>query len=462
MTRSGVPNGRVVQAYRFALDPTSGQVDALRSHCGAQRFVYNWGLRTIKANLDQRNAERSCGIADDDLTPLVGWSAYGLRKMWNQVKDDVAPWWRDNSKEAYSSGLANLAAALSNWTASRSGDRSYRRVRFPRFKSGKALLSCRFTTGAFGLAPGTDRRHLRLPRIGMVRTHESTRKLARRIEAGTARIRSATVTSSRGRWFVSFSVEVARTHRAPQLPDTVVGVDLGVMRLAVLSRPVTGVSDEHGMVANADHLEHAQKQLRRLQRRAARRCGPDKRSGATPSKRWQRTTTKIARLHARVANARVDGLHQLTTALADRFGTIVIEDLNVTGMLRNRRLARRIAGAGWGELRRQLDYKTRWRGGRLVVADRWFPSSRTCNCCGVVKAKLRLSDRVFGCEMCGHTADRDINAARNLAAIAATVTGGGSSPSCGATVNEPAGNPCKTSSAGSGYRHGKPHEGNAA
>lgn len=276
------PEGQVVQGYRFALDPTDAQEQLLRSHCGAQRRAFNWGLGLIKMNLDQRAAERSYGVADDELTAVVGWSAYGLRKRWNLVKHDVAPWWRENSKEAYSSGLANLAAALSNWSASRCGDRNGPRVRFPRFKSKRAPMSCRFSTGAFGLAD-SDRRHVRLPRIGVVRTHESTRKLARRTDTGRARIRSATVTFSRGRWFVSFSVEVQRTDPAPARPNSVIGVDLGVKHLAVLSTPVPDVSDEHGMVANPKHLDNAQRKLRRLQRQAARRRGPDKRSGAEPS-----------------------------------------------------------------------------------------------------------------------------------------------------------------------------------
>jgi putative transposase len=433
----------------------------LRSHCGGQRRAFNWGLGLIKTNLDQRAAERSYGLSDDELTPPVNWSAYSLRKTWNQVKDDVAPWWRENSKEAYSSGFANLAAALSNWSASRCGERNGPRVWFPRFKSKKAPLSCRFTTGAFGLAD-SDRRHVRLPRIGVVRTHESTRKLARRIETGRARIRSATVTFSRGRWFVSLSVEVQHSVRTPARPNAVIGVDLGVKHLAVLSMSVPAVSDEHGMVANPKHLDHAQRKLRRLQRQAARRRGPDKRTGAEPSRRWLRTRAEVQRLHARVANARGDGLHRLTTALADRFGTIVVEDLNVAGMLHNHRLARRIADAGWGELRRQLDYKSSWRGSTLVVADRWYPSSKTCSSCGAVKAKLRLSDRIFRCDCCGHTADRDANAAANLATLAERATGGASSPSCGATTNAPAGNPRKTNPVGSGYRHGKPHQGNAA
>jgi putative transposase len=122
----------------------------------------------------------------------------------------------------------------------------------------------------------------------------------------------------------------------------------------------------------------------------------------------------------------------------------VVEDLNIAGMLKNRRLARHIAGVGMGEFRRQLDYKTTWAGGRVVVADRWYPVSKTCSACGVVKAKLRLAERTYHCDQCGLTLDRDLNAARNLAALAAEVTAGTSSPSCEATRNKPDGNPHKT------------------
>ena len=145
----------------------------------------------MRANLEQRAAERSYGIGEDQLTEPVGWSAYSLRRAWNEAKESRAPWWRENSKEAYSCGLANLATALRNWSSSKSGRRAGPRVGFPRFKGRRTRLSCRFTTGAFGL--GTDRRHIQLPRIGQVRTHESTRKLARKVDAGIARIRSATL-----------------------------------------------------------------------------------------------------------------------------------------------------------------------------------------------------------------------------------------------------------------------------
>jgi len=422
----------VIQSYRYALDPTAGQEVALRSHGGAQRFAFNWGVAVVTANLAQREAERSYGLSGDRLTPAVSWSAFALRKRWNQTKDHIAPWWPENSKEAYSSGLANLATALDNWKTSKTGARRGPTVRFPRLKGKRQAMSCRFTTGSLGLVD-RDRRHVRLPRIGVVRTHESTRTLARHVERGTARIRSATVTFQGGRWFCSFSVEIDRQDPAPTRPASVVGVDLGITSLAVLS---TGE-----VIANPRHLDVALRELRRLQRQAARRTGPDRRTRQRPSQRWRRTRARIAKLHTAVANARRDGLHKLSTRLVRTHGTIVIENLNIAGMLRNRRLARHIAGVGMGELRRRIDYKTGWAGSTLHVADRWYPSSKTCSGCGAVKAKLRLSERTFRCDECPLALDRDLNAARNLAALVDESTGGRSSPSCGATQNEPAGNP---------------------
>ncbi|MGH3718737.1 MAG: RNA-guided endonuclease InsQ/TnpB family protein [Pseudonocardiaceae bacterium] len=222
-----------------------------------------------------------------------------------------------------------------------------------------------------------------------------------------------------------------------------VGVDLGVKSLAVLS---TGE-----VVPNPRHLDGVLRALRRIQRRASRRRGRDRRTRAVPSNRWCKTTARISALHTRVGNARRDGLHKLTTRLVRSHDVVVVEDLTVADMIRNRRLARHICGLGMAELRRQLDYKTRDAGGRLVVADRWYPSSKTCSVCGAVRAKLTLAEREFVCESCGTRLDRDYNAARNLAALAARA----SEPSCGRTKNQPAGNPRKTATGGTGYRHGK-------
>ncbi len=447
MSRKFEPRpGFTMQAYQFALEPTETQAEALRSHCGAQRKAYNWGLARVKANLGQREAERSYEVPEDQLTPPLNWSAYSFRRDWNQIKDEVAPWWAENSKEAYASGLANLADALGNWNASRKGQRNGLKVRFPRFTSAKrSTWSCTFTTGAFGLST-TDRRHVRLPRIGAVRTGESTRKLARRIEADTARILKATVSHRRGRWYVSFQAEVRRDQPQPATVGGTVGADLGVKSLAVLSTGET--------VPNPKHLDAAQRELRVLQRRASRRWIPGRKPDEQ-SRRWHQAQDRIRRLHSYVANARQEGLHQLSTRLTTDFDSIVIEDLNVAGMLRSHTLSRSIADVGMGELRRQITYKTSWNGRHLVVADRWYPSSKTCSSCGVVKAKLRMRDRTFRCDndACGLVIDRDLNASYNLAGLAHEANT--SSQSCGATENEPAGNPGKTSLAGVGYRHGK-------
>ncbi|WP_223165885.1 IS607 family element RNA-guided endonuclease TnpB [Lentzea indica] len=358
----------------------------------------------------------------------------------------------ENSKEAYSSGLANLATALTNWRDSSNGTRRGPQVRFPRFKGKRTGLSCRFTTGAFGITD--DRRHVKLPRIGTVRTHESTRKLARHVERGTARIRSATVSHRSGRWFCSFSVEITRTDPAPARPGKVVGVDLGVKALVALS---TGE-----VIPNPRLLDGALRELRRLRRQAARRTGPNRHTARTPSNRWRKTQGRIARLHARVANTRRDGLHKLTTRLVREFGTIVLEDLNVSGMLRNRCLARHVADVGMRELRRQICYKSVWGAARLVIADRWYPSSKTCSDCGAVKAKLPLRVRVYNCDECGLVLDRDLNAARNLVALVGEAAGSTSAASCAGTVNKPDGNPRQTHAVwAAGTATGRPGHGRA-
>jgi IS605 OrfB family transposase len=393
-----------VLAYRFALDATPAQERALRSHAGAARVAFNWGLARVRANLGQREAEKSYGITGDDLPPSLSWSLYSLRRDWNAAKDEVAPWWRECSKEAFSTGLDQLARALKNWADSRTGKRKGKRVGFPRFKSKrKARPSVRFTTGAFRC----ENRHAVLPKIGRVKLHEDGRRLADLVAAGAARVLSVTVRFERGRWFASFTVETEVSRPAPRLPDAVVGVDLGIKTLAVLS---TGEE-----VPNPRHLSGALRKIRRLSRAVSRRRGPDRRAGQRPSNRWRRASAALGRAHGRVADQRKDGLHKLTTRLASEFGTVVVEDLHVAGMVRNRRLARHVADASFGEFRRQVEYKAAWHGGRVIVADRWFASSKRCSGCGAVKAKLPLSERSYACASCGLVLGRDVNAARNLA-----------------------------------------------
>jgi putative transposase len=423
----------VTQAYRFALDPTPTQRRVLASHCGAARVAYNWGLALVKARLAERQS---------DLSIQVPLTLPELRREWNRTKDQVAPWWAENSKEAYNSGLDGLARALKNWSGSRHDRRKGRPVGFPRFKKKlRSRDSCRFTTGAIRVL--ADRKHVQLPRIGILKSHESTRKLARRLEQGTARILSATISRQADRWFVSFTVEVERSVPSSNGKATVVGVDVGICHLAVLS---TGQPP----IPNPRALERSMRKLRRVSRELASR--------QPGSRRRHRTRLRLARLHARAANVRRDALHKLASSLATEHGTVVVEHLNMAGLSRNHRLARALADSGMGQLRRLLTYKTRWYGSELVVANRFYPSSKTCSTCGWVKAKLSLGERTFNCDACGISLDRDINAARNLAKLVQHVAQSGwETPNARGVDVRPglAGRTAVKREAGSGHRPDK-------
>jgi putative transposase len=395
---------KVIQAYRFALDSAPAQERVLRSHAGASRFAWNWGLAKCRRRYEAEGK---------------WYSAVDLHKLWNAEKkaDPALAWWGENSKCAYQEAFRDLDRALRDFVKSRKGGRKGKRLGFPRFKKrGKCPDSFRL----YGHIH-CRRDAVKLPVLGVIRTHESTRKLARRLENGTARILSATVSRTAQRWFVSFTVEVERdiSGRHPR-PGSAVGVDLGVKKL------LTGVDDAGQVLAVAGPraLHGSLRKLRRASRAHSR-----KQQGSTGRRK---SAGRLARIHARVANVRADALHKATTALATRYETVVIEDLNVAGMTRNRRLARAIADQGFGQARRMLAYKSAWNGGTLLTADRWFPSSKTCSGCGEAKAKLALSERVFRCEACGLVIDRDVNAARNLLKLAAS--GAESVNACGGYV----------------------------
>ncbi|HET7740025.1 MAG TPA: IS607 family element RNA-guided endonuclease TnpB [Mycobacterium sp.] len=437
MARFEIPQGWTVQAYRFALDPAPTQLRALASHAGAARFAHNHMLALVKAVMDQRSAERSYGVDEAQLTPLLGWSLPALRKMWNQRKSSCAPWWAQNSKEAYNSGLDGLARGLDAWSSSRRGQRVGRAVGFPRFKSARTAKSVRFTTGVIRIE--ADRRHVTLPRLGAVRTHESTRKLARRIEAGSARILSATVRQdSAGRWYCALQAIVeakTRPAHARRSSHPVVGVDVGVKADSLL---VVATPDglEVDRIAASKSLSAAQARLRALQRRAARQRGPydsRTRTRQQPSKRWRGTQARLGKTHAHAAAVRRDVLHKATTALAQQHQVVVVETLNCSGMrskggARKRGLNRALADAALAEIRRMLSYKSRWYGSHLVEADRFYPSSKTCTACGRRKSNLTLADRVFECDECGMRIDRDLGAAINLARLGVPTQLGEQSP----------------------------------
>ena len=375
---------KVHQAYSYELQPTSGQREAFFRHAGVARFVWNWGLeRRIK---EYKETGKSS-------------SAMTQHKQLVLLKKTKFPWMYAVSRCAADEPLRNLDMAFKHF---------FRRCKegkkpgFPRFKKrGIHDSFClRGSIKVFGC------RKVRLPRLGKVRTKESIEKLK-------GRILSATVSREADRWYVSFLVEVERPNPVP-IHGEVIGVDLGLTMFAVLSNGEK--------IEKPPHLERALHALAHRQRALAR-----KKKGSRNRKKAQMA---VARAHRRVKCQRRDFLHKASSLLAKTKQEIVVEDLNVAGMARNRALSRRIKDAGWGEFRRMLKYKCEWYGSKLTVAPRFFPSTKTCSKCGHVKDKMSLSERTFSCPECGYAADRDANAALNLKGLA------GSSPAsaCGGDV----------------------------
>ena len=405
MKRYFPEKGRTLQGFCFALDPTPEALSAIMRHFGARRFVHNWAVEQL---VEERAVYRQTGESGE--LP----SLKRLRKMWNSVKGRVAvgrldrlPWWQEVSKEAFSSGIADAAEAYWNWVKAVRGERSGRWVGFPRFKKrGVDPDRYRITTGSFGPC---DDRHVKVPRVGVVRVHENMRRLTRLIAKGRAKILSATVERRGARCFIVFQADVLRWPAKP--PDSTgmrVGVDLGVRRLATVATPDGKVIE---VVPNPRALDEALGDLRRLYR-ARSRCS------SKSSFRYRQRTGQISKLHRKIADIRRNAIHVFTTRLAKTHGEIVVEGMNVAGLMKQkglpgvRKRRRDLADASMGEVRRQLRYKVSWYGGKLIEADPFFPSSKLCSVCGV------LGDpgwaEVWECAECGAVHQRDDNAAVNL------------------------------------------------
>jgi putative transposase len=298
-----VPDGWVARGFVFEVETTSLEQPARVAQAfGARRYAYYWALGQVKANLDARTA--------DPTVPPLTWNFYELRKAWNQAKQDVAPWWRSTSEEAYASGIADLVAGLHNWSDAKAGRHKGARVGFPRFKARhREHGRVRFTTGAMRLEP--DRRHLTVPVIGKLRSKENTRRLERLVVNGRARILSMTLSHRGGRPVVSVQVIVAQQPRRPTEPDGRCGVDLGL-------GPEWAVIAHHdGTIERIAHpapWKEIHQQQRRLARQVPRRT--------VGSRGHRHAKTKRAALDRRAASLRRQAIHVLTTRLARRYGTV--------------------------------------------------------------------------------------------------------------------------------------------
>ncbi len=417
-------------SLRFTLDVNAEQHGWLLAHAGAFRLAFNHQLGRVKANLDQRAAERSYGVPEAELTPGLSWSKVSFINEINAWKDGRAkdapvglddegnvvrglPWRGEVSADVFETGSVNAAQALANWADSRKGTRAGKPAGFPKFKSRHRTtpafrLRAKYAEGRPSPVRPTGPKLLRVPKLGVLRVREGTRRLRRLLEKERFHVYAAAFRFEHGRWTVAVTGVAAELHPARRNPSgryqPRVGIDLGVRTLAV-------AADENGS------MRHEWKGVKALQQAQGRLMLANQALARTKqgSNGRRKAARRLGRIHARIAALRKTLLHEISSQLARSCTSVVIEDLNAAGMLANRRLARVVSDAAFGELRRQLEYKTGWYGTELVVADRWFPSSKTCSSCGAVKTELTLAERTYSCPSCGLEIDRDLNAAINLA-----------------------------------------------
>jgi len=354
----------MILGHKIQLKPTRSQAAYFVKACGTARFVWNLAL-------EEWNKQYKAGKKPNGRK---------LKKEFNQTKYSRFPWLKEIHRDAHARPFDNLQTAFLRF--------SKHKAKHPKFKRKGVhdsfyLANDKFT--AYG-------NRIRLPKIGEVRMTEPLRF--------EGKVVGATVSRTADRWFVSVQVDLGDVTRTRN-GNGVVGVDLGIKNAMTLS---TGE-----VIESLKPLRGKLKQLRRLSRQHSR-----KKKGSNNRKKAQ---SRLSKLHWRIACQRHDFLHKVTTQLCRENQTVVVEDLHVKGMMANRHLARSISDMGWGEFRRQLTYKSEIYGTDLVVADRFYPSSKTCSDCGHVKAKLPLAERTFTCSECGLEIDRDLNAAQNLSTL---------------------------------------------
>jgi putative transposase len=374
-------------SYKVRAYPTPEQVAVLNRTFGCVRLVWNKVLAWRQARYRTEGLKTSYAETDRYLTELKRDPGLGFLFEVSSVPLQQA--------------LRHQHTAFVNFFAGR--------ARYPRYKSRQARQSATFTRSGFGWREG---------RLYLAKMMDTPLEVVWSWpDVDPASIEPTSVTVSRepcGRWYVSFAASVADPEPAPPA-GAVVGVDLGVKDFVVTS--------EGEKIAGARRLAKRERSLARYQRRMAR-----KQRG---SNNRRKAEAKVARAHRKVASSRADFLHKTSARLVRDHDAIVIEDLNVTGMVRNRRLAKAISDCGWGEFRRQLEYKAARYGRRLIVIDRWYPSSKTCSACGYLLAELSLSTRAWRCPSCRTLHDRDVNAAKNILAAGLAVS------ACGGDVRHP-------------------------
>lgn len=434
--------------FRFALAPTPAQAAMLARHAGASRFAYNQCLRLVADALAAKQTDPQVRV------PWTGFDLINACNAWKRSEAAgrvfvAAPdgtitkqitglvWRHEVSAQVFEEAAVDLGRALSAYAQAKNGSRKGRRVGFPRRKrKGRCRDSFRLRNrqgkgDTFLIRVGEGGGHPRcvtLPRIGVVRVHDDTRRLRRLLRpvehldpataqpvvAPRAKVLFATVSRHGSRWYVSLNVQAPLFHaqrRHPPRPADDRGGFVGVDRgLAVFAVAATADGTEVGRFEAPKPLQRGLVRLRRLSRTASR--------AQFRSCNRAKATRRLSRQHARIADVRRSFVHEVSSQLVQTHDRLCLEGLTVANLMANRHLARAISDAAWTELARQVAYKAAWFGAELVVCDRWFASTKTCAGCGVVKQQMGLAERIFRCDGCGLAADRDRNAAANLAAWA--------------------------------------------
>jgi len=358
----------ISRAYKTELDLTQAQRDACYNHAGAARWAWNWALARKKSVYETEGRVLS---------------VFDLHKELTTVKKTMAPWLYEVSAIAPLQAIWDLGDAFKNFFE--------KRARYPRFKSRKR------DRRAFRLQGDIEvmDRAIKLPKLGILRLKERDY-----LPVGV-HVLNATISERAGRWYVSVCVEEERP-AVPANGGPVVGIDLGISALATVS---DGTS-----ITNPRALARYERKLCRQHREVSRK--------RKDSNNKVKAVERLRRTYARIVDLRSDAIHKATTMLTRTKSVIVVEDLHVEGMMRKGHLTKAIADASMREFIRQLQYKADWHGAKVLVAPKYYPSSKTCSRCGHIKADLALSERVFVCEICGFEADRDLNAAVNLEMVA--------------------------------------------
>ena len=377
------------RAFKYRFYPSPTQELLLRKTLGCSRFVYNHflALRIQEWTANQKS------VSFYETSSLLT----------NLKKEENTNWLNDVSSVALQQSLQNLQEAYNNFFK---GLKKKQKVGFPRFKKKSNRNSITLTKAGFSY------------KNGEIFIAKSKKKLnirwSRQLPSEDISSITISLTPS-GKWFISILVEDSVNYTLP-LCNKVLGIDLGIETFATLS-----TSEK---VKMPDLKPHYNK-LKKLQKKHSK-----KKNG---SKNKNKARIKVARQYEKITNIREDFHHKLSTRLIHENQVVVMEDLNVSGMVKNRKLARAISQQGWSQFVTFLKYKATMYGRELVQVDRFYPSSKTCSSCGVIQSSLPLNIREWTCESCGTTHDRDVNAAKNLMALGTSVTafGGDVRPTCG-------------------------------